>query len=218
MVKYIFKESELRATIDKIVTEEVSRVLNEGLGHALGSALKNTAKIAVKGTLAPGLLANDALEKTNNIFNGDDTVTKTVRNFFGADTSSSNSGGVGLSRKSKAEKQRERMSSARGISFEYGRPETVPDFGHKFKLARKSEIVAPQSQNGISWGKFGKHYHDEGDRMWNRKVQDTENAFIRNSRNASQGRIERLQRRYKRVLIDWLKERDREYKIYIKNA
>lgn len=170
--------------------------LNEGVWHSLGSALKNTAKYAALGAIAPGVLANKGVLKANNILAGNDTIGGTIKDFFGGDS------------KSKAEKQRDRLSSAKNISYEYGRPETVPGFGGRTKLAPKSEIAAPTSTNGIDWGRFGKHYHDEGDRAWRRKFTDVENSFVRNG--------SRHQKRYKRVLVDWLKDRDRDYEIYIK--
>lgn len=227
MNKYIIKESALRSDIKKIIAEELSGAINESLGHALGSALKNTLKIAAKGTIAPGLLASDAIEKTGNIVNGPDTVTKTISDFFGGN--SSGSGASGSGKKSRADKQKERLSYSRGLNSEYGRPETVPGFGRKFKLDKKTEIMVPEeilddkgkcvqwgSRTG-DWGSFGKHYHDEGDRMWQRIFKDKENALLRNCRN-DQSKLERLKKKYKRVLVDWLKERDREYEIYIKST
>lgn len=104
-MKYIIKESELRATIDKIVAEEMSKALSEGLG----SALKNTLKIAAKGTIAPGLLASDTIEKTNNILNGPDTIAKTVKDFFGDDKSKSRSGYM----KKKYKEKRRRKNNLR---------------------------------------------------------------------------------------------------------
>ena len=109
------------------------------------------------------------------------------------------------------------LTNTKNVNSEYGKPETVPGIGRRDKLAPKSEIVAPQSQDGINWGSFGNHYHDEGDRAWNRKVSKFENALMRNSQGKSEAQIERLQRRYKRRLIVWLKDRDRDYEIYIKN-
>lgn len=213
MAKYIIKESELRSAIEKIVAEEIA--MNEGLGHALGSALKNSLGVATKAVLAPNMLAQDAIEKTHGILSGEDTITRTVSNFFGGDSGKGGSGGSGKGKRTKAEKQRERLSAGRGISSEYGRPETYPGLGRRTRLDKKSEIVAP-SQSTVEWGSFGRHYHDEGDRMWNRKVLDTENALIRASRGDAV-RQAKLQRRYKRILVDWLKDRDRDYEIYIKS-
>ena len=68
----------------------------------------------------------------------------------------------------------------------------------------------------MNWGEFGAHYHDEGDRMWNKKIMDTERTLIRVSRG-DQNKLERFQRKYKRALLDWLKERDRAYENYIKS-
>ena len=118
MSKYIIKESELRFLIKETVTEE----LNEGLG----SALWNTAKYATLGTFLPGVLAAKTVGKVSDILGGKDTITGTVSNFFGGDS------------KTRAEKQRERLASTRNISFEYGRPETVPGWGKRDKLAPKS--------------------------------------------------------------------------------
>lgn len=214
MAKYIIKESELHSAIVKIVEEELGGVIEESFGRVLG----NTAKLGAKALLAPSLLTQDAVVKTHDILSGNDTITKSVSDFFGGKGGGGNSGNRKMT---KAEKQRQRLSAGRGISAEYGRPETVPGFGRRMKLARKTEIEAPGNNNNngnhIDWGTFGRHYHDEGDRAWNRKVADTEAALRRNARNASQARVARLQRRYKRMLVDWLKERDRNYEIYIKS-
>jgi hypothetical protein len=208
-MKYILKEGELRS----VIKEAVAEVLNESLKHALGSALLNTAKYAALGAVAPGMLANKGILKANNILAGNDTIAGTVKDFFGGDSTNSRNG----SRKTKSEMQKDRLSSTKNISYEYGRPETVPGLGRRDKLAPKSEIVAPQSTNGIEWGNFGRHYHDEGDRVWNRKVADCEAALIRNSQGRSEARVVTLQKRYKRKLVDWLKDRDRDYEIYIKS-
>ena len=212
MGKYIIKESELRSAIKKVVEE-----VNEGrLFNALGSALKNTAKTAVKGVVAPSLLAQDIVKKTSDIATGNDTITGTISNFFGGNNGSKGSGGKTLSRRErKAQNQRDRLSAGRGINSEYGRPETYPGLGRRTKLANKSEMTMPEAST-INWGSFGRHYHDEGDRMWFRKVLDTENSIARVCRGDAD-RMEKLQRRYKRRLVDWLKDRDRDYEIYIKS-
>ena len=216
MAKYIIKESELRSAIKKVVEEELSSFVNEGLGHALGSALKNTAKTVAKGVVAPSLLAQDMIQKTADISTGKDTITGTISNFFGG-----NSGGGGSSSKSgsrserRAQRQRDRLSAGRGISGEYGRPVTYPGIGRRTKLDRKDEMTLP-TESHIEWSDFGRHYHDEGDRMWFRKVLDTERALERASCGDA-SRQNRLQKRYKRILVDWLKERDREYENYIKS-
>lgn len=229
MAKYIIKESELRSAIKKVVEEELSSVVNEGIGHALGSALKNTAKTAAKGILAPSILAQDITRKTVDIGTGKSTLTGAISDFFGGKSGSGGSSSKGGSRSERrAEKQRERLSASRGISGEYGKPETVPGFGRRMKLDKKSEITVPQevlddkgkcvqwgSRTG-DWGSFGNHYHDEGDRMWQRTFKDKENALLRNCRN-DQTKLENLKRKYKRILVDWLKDRDKEYETYIKS-
>lgn len=218
MVKYVIKESELRSAIKKVVEEELSSVVNEGIGHALVSALKNTAKTAAKGIVAPSLLAQDMIQKTADISSGKDTITGTISNFFGGDSgsgSNSNKSGKGGSRSERrTEKQRERLSASRGISSEYGKPVTYPRMFGRTGLDGKSEMTLP-AESHIEWGDFGRHYHDEGDRMWFRKVLDTERALERTS-HGDASRQNRLQKRYKRILVDWLKERDRAYENYIK--
>lgn len=204
-MKYILRESELRYILNGIINEE----LNEGLGHALGSALGNTVKNAALGAVAPGLLAGKFVNKTNNIANGKDSMVDTVKNFFGAENGSSTNGSL---RKNRAERQREKLAAKRDVSYEYGRPETVPCFGNREKLAGKRDISEP------GWGSFGNHYHDEGDRMWNRKFKNEKEAFERNVASGSLGvgGEEKLKRRYKKRLEGWLKDRDEAYKIYIK--
>jgi hypothetical protein len=223
MVKYILRESELRTMIENIVAEEVSNILNEGIGSAIGSAIGNTLKYGALGVVAPTMLAGKAFSKANGIVNGNDTVWGTVKDYFGNGNGSSG----GSSRKTRSQKQSERYRAGRDVSFEYGRPETVPGWGNRLKLDKKEEIMVPEevlddkgkcvqwgSKTG-QWGSFGKHYHDEGDRMWQRVFKDKENALIRNCRN-DQSKLERLKRKYKRILLDWLKDRDRAYEEYIK--
>lgn len=202
--------------INEIVSEELENMLNEGLGHALGSALKNTIKAGAMAMIDPAGTAGRLWSKGMDAAGGKITLGSDVKNFFGADTARGGNGSSGFGRlgKSKAERQRNKLSDARGISYEYGRPETVPGFGRRTKLARKSEITAPDRCT-VDWGDFGNHYHDQGDRAWTRFILDTEASLMRNS-NGNQRRQERLQRRYKRVLVDWLKDRDRAYETYIK--
>ena len=216
MAKYIIKESELRSAIKKVVEEELSSVVNESLGHALGSALKNTAKTAAKGVLAPSILAQDITRKTVDIGTGKSTLTGTISDFFGGNSGSGGSSSKGGSRSERrAQRQRDRLSAGRGISSEYGRPVTYPGMGRRTKLDRKDEMTLP-TESHVEWGDFGRHYHDEGDRMWFRKVLDTERALERAS-HGDASRQTRLQRRYKRILVDWLKNRDREYETYIRS-
>lgn len=219
MARYIIKESELRSTIKKVVEEEISHKINENFGNALKNAGLNTLKTAAKGIVAPSMLAQDAVKKIGDISMGNDTITGTISNFFGGNSSSA-AGKTG-GNKSKAEKRRERSLATKDVAYEFGKPETVPGWGRRIKLDRKSEItVPPYDQNRktgctLDWGEFGEHYHDEGDRMWIKKITDTERTLIRVSHD-DQNKLIRFQRKYKRALLDWLKERDRAYENYIK--
>lgn len=217
MAKYIIKESELRSAIKKVVEEELSPFVNEGLGHTLGSALKNTLKNAAIGVVAPSYLAQKAMLKTNNLIDGTDSIKGTVHDFFGGNSvsDSNKSGKDGSGSERGAQRQRNRLSTGRGVSSEYGRPVTYPGIGRRTKLDRKDEMTLPDESH-IEWGDFGRHYHDEGDRMWFRKVLETERALERTS-HGDASRQNRLQKRYKRALVDWLKERDRAYENYIKS-
>jgi hypothetical protein len=216
MAKYIIKESELRSAIKKVIAEELAATVEEGIARSIGNALKNTAKTAVKGAIAPSILAQDIIKKTADITDGKDTITGTISNFFGGSSGSSGSKSQSMSRRErKAKAQRDRLSAGKSVSGEYGKPETYPGIGRRTKLAGKSEMTLPQNSS-INWGSFGRHYHDEGDRMWFRKVLDTENSIARVCRGDA-AKMDRLQRRYKRRLVDWLKERDMEYENYIKS-
>ena len=202
MAKYILKESELRAAISEAVSEELGALLNEGLPTALG----NTLKYGALGIAAPAILANKAIDKMNGIINGNDTIAGTIRDYFGAKNGSSSSSG------NRSNSQTEKYAATRAVSGEYGKPEMVPGFGHKMKLAKKSKMELPKKSK-VSWGDFGKHYHDEGNKAWERKVLNTEKSMTRNSGQANARNI----RRYKRILVDWLKERDYAYENYVKN-
>ena len=220
MTKYIIKESELRSLIKEIIKEELS--LNEGLTKALGNALLNTARYGALTVVAPSVMAQKIAKKESDIVNGSDSIGKTVKDFFGGEDikssgSASKASSGSKNRKTRAERQKEKLMNTKSISYEYGRPETTPRLGRRDRLAPKSEVTAPSSENGVEWGSFGRHYHDEGDRAWNRKVTDYEKSFLRNSQGRNEAQVARLQRRYKRRLVDWLKDRDRDYEIYIKN-
>ena len=220
MARYTIKESELRSTIKKVVEEEISHKINENFGNALKNAGLNTLKTAVKGIVAPSMLAQDAVKKIGDISMGNDTITGTISNFFGGNSSSA-AGKTG-GNKSKEERRRERSLAARDVAYEFGKPETVPGRGRRIKLEIKSEITVPpydkKRKTGCTlyWGEFGEHYHDEGDRMWIKKITDTERTLIRVS-HGDQNKLIRFQQKYKRALLDWLKERDRAYENYIKS-
>lgn len=217
MVKYILRESELRTMIENIVAEEVSNILNEGIGSAIGSAIGNTLKYGALGVVAPTMLAGKAFSKANGIVNGNDTVWGTVKDYFGNGNGSSG----GSSRKTRGQKQNERLSNGRNISYEYGKPEVVPSWGNRVKLDDRREVLAPpydeKKKTGcrLPWGSFGEHYHDEGDRMWNRMITDKESSILRVSGD-NEDKKARLLKKYKKILTDWLKARDKAYKIYIK--
>lgn len=220
MARYVIKESELNSAIKKIVEEEIAAKIDEGFFNGLKNAGINTLKMAGKGIVAPSLLAQDAIGKFADIGMGKDTVTGTISNFFGGNSGSSSKSAGG--KKTKSEKRRDRVLAGKDVSYEYGKPETVPGWGRRVKLDGKSEMtVPPYDQNRktgctLNWGEFGAHYHDEGDRMWNKKIMDTERTLIRVS-HGDQNKLERFQRKYKRALVDWLKERDRAYENYIKS-
>lgn len=216
-MKYVIKESELKSTIKRVVEEEIISAIEEGrIGGALIGALKNTAKTAAKGILAPGLLAQDIVKKSADITTGNDTIVGSVKKFFGDSGAAGGSMNRPMNRRErKAQKQRDNFSAGAGIRSEYGRPETYPGLGNRTKLDKKSEMALPQGST-VNWGDFGKHYHDEGDRMWYRMVLDTERSLTRASHGDPNREI-RLQSRYKRKLVDWLKDRDRNYEIYIRS-
>lgn len=132
---------------------------------------------------------------------------------------------------SRTQRRNERYKSAKYLTQEWGRPETVPGWGRRIKLERKREIENPMSTaarvtrpNGqrynitMDWGTFGRHYHDEGERGWLNKVEEIEERVRRAAtRNGSvdPDRQARFQRRYRKALADWLKERDEAYEAWI---
>lgn len=205
MPRYIIKESELRSVIKKVVTEE----LNEGLTRALGNALLNTAKYAAIGAIAPGALAQKGVLKAADILGGKSTIGGTVSDFFGSNG------------KTRAQRDSEKVLASKNIAYEYGKPEVVPSWGNRVKLDEKSEIVAPpydeRKRTGcmLPWGSFGVHYHDEGDRTWNRLIVDKEKAILRVSGD-NESKRNNLLRKYKKKLVEWLNDRDKAYRKYIK--
>ena len=199
MDKYIIKESELRSVINTVVAKELSAVLNESaLGHMLGSALKNTLKYGALGAVSPALLANKGLKKGNDIVNNGDTVTDTVKNFFGLNDRDNY-------RKSNIENKKENESEFN----EYGTPVVVP-YSNKLKLADKEDftVSSNNSKNNIEWGSFGLHYRDKNNVAWNKKLNEAETYFVRRSNDGSP---DILKNRLKRSLIEWLDKRDTFY-------
>lgn len=216
MAKYIIKESELRSVIQEAVKEEFTEMLNEGeFLRRAGNAVWNTAKIGALSVLAPGLAGAKFVKDTSDILNGNKTIGGMARSLTGKDNSRA-SGTNKTRRETRMEKQRSRLSDTRAVSFEYGKPETVPGLGKRNRLAKKRDMTLP-IESEIEWGDFGRHYHDEGDRMWFRKIIDTERQIARNTEGANDRRRAILMRRYKKRLVDWLKARDKDYVTYIKN-
>ena len=208
MGKYIIRESELCSVIHDIVAEELSNAINEGF---VGTVLKTGAKAV----FAPTTLVQGAADKFNRVINKGEPIFKGAGKTSGV---GSRSGSSSRSKRlSKSEKQSNRFRASRYISYEYGRPETVPGLGRRIRLDAKRDMDLPATHNqAIDWGDFGKHFHDEADDAWYRKVLNTENTLIRVSRG-NQNRQDRLIRKYKKGLVDWLKERDKAYRIYVKD-
>ena len=220
--KYILKESELSALISEVIQEEISS-LDEGFVRGLANLAFNAGMAA----LNPGYAASKGFGAVDDFIKGGGR-TGSIGDKFRSNDGSSSSGGRKMSRGSRrAQKQSERLSIGRNVGYEYGKPEVVPSWGNRLKLDSKREITVPEevlddkgkciewgSRTG-DWGSFGKHYHDESDRMWQRVFRDKENALLRICRN-DQSKLEELKRKYKRILVKWLEERDKAYEIYIK--
>ena len=201
MAKYVLKESELRSVINDIVTEELTNSLDEGV-------LQTVGKIAA-GLTVPTFFLQKGIQKVGGIINGNDNLTG----------GSSSSG-----RRSRSERRSRAYQAAKEMSWEYGKPETIPGHFGKDKLAPKSEIVAPQitdrnilaalGGNQIQWGSFGSHYHDINDKMWNNKVNGMVKTIARNARNENQRK--RFIAIYRRRLAKWLRNRDKAYFNYFR--
>lgn len=208
--KYILKESELSALISEVIQEEILS-LDEGFVRGLANLAFNAGMAA----LNPGYAASKGFGAVDDFIKGGGR-TSSIGDKFRSNDGSSSSGGRKMSRGSRrAQKQSERLSAGRSIGYEYGKPEVVPSWGNRLKLDNKREITTPQECRTGDWGSFGKHYHDEGDKMWQRVFKDKENALLRICRN-DQSKLEKLKRKYKRILVKWLEERDKAYVIYIK--
>lgn len=179
MMKYILKESELRSMIGKIVAEE----LNEGVLHALG----NVAKTAALATLAPGVLAQKAFVKTNDILNGPETITGAVKDFVGADKAND-----------RREKHMKSLESEERIAKKYGWAKTIPS-----ALSNKERLAPKVLFNPAEFGNLGRHYEEDGNApIWNQKL-NTATQNLRANPN--------LGRRLARQLRGWLEDRDMEY-------
>ena len=204
MKKYVIKESVLLETIRKVIAEEMSdtNIVSESVGSVLGSALKNTLKYGALGTVAPSILANKMFSGANDIVNHDATVTDAVKKYLGLDNSDKN-----WTHDNRSDAHHTDMSR------EYGTPVTVPDYSrNKTKLAEKEiiSVSSSESKNGIEWGSFGRHYLDEKNTAWNRKLNSAETYFTRHSIDWSQ---DVLKKKLKNDLIKWLNDRD----VYFEN-
>ena len=195
MTKYILKESELRSIINKIVTEEVSKSINEGFWQGIKNAAWNTAKLGAKGLIAPSLVGQDIVKKTSDIAMGKDTITGTVSRFFQGDA------GTQKSKKSSRETSLADMEYDERIEKKYGRPATTPKLiGRKEKLAGKVRF-----QDDV-FGNLGRHYQDE-DGVWT-KLLEKKKEEVQTRPNS--------RRRLTRWLKMWLDERDAKYEELIK--
>ena len=215
MVKYILKESELRAMLYNIINEELSMV-NEDLG----TALKNTATMAVKnaalGVLAPGAVVGNALSKTDNILTGRESLTNNIKNFFGGNSCSDE----GNNSISKHEGNKSVPSNGVGktangrpdLTSEYGVPETSVSN----RLLRKRTIDAinfPVDGHAVN---FGKHYYEkfqnDPDSAWMKKVSQAKYEIAQ----APEAAKARTTKRCVRALNKWLDARDKFYMNYVK--
>ena len=195
MTKYILKESELRSIINKIVTEEVSKSINEGFWQGLKNAAWNTAKLGAKGLIAPSLVGQDIVKKTSDIAMGKDTVTGTVNRFFQGDA------GTQKNKKPKRETSLTDMEYEERIEKKYGKPVTTPKLiGSREKLAGKVRF-----QDDV-FGNLGRHYQDEDD-VWT-KLLENKKAEVETRPNSRM--------RLARWLKMWLDERDARYEELIK--
>lgn len=208
MVKYILKESELKAILYDIINEELSRV-DEGFN--LGTTLKNTAKTVVKnaalGALAPGAVVGNALNKTDNILTGKESLTRDIKNFFGGNGSSA--GGAG----STSSAGNGGGAKSRAVSTsEYGVPET----SISNKLLRKRTIDVenfPVEGHAVN---FGKHFYEKNQNSqysaWSKKLQQARNEIAQ----APEAAKARTTKRCVRALNKWLDARDKFYINYVK--
>ena len=165
--------------IKNIVAEE----LNEGVGHALW----NVAKTAGLGLVAPGVLAQKAFVKTNDILNGQDTITGSVKRFVGADKT-----------RDRREKQMKSLEAEERVAKKYGWAKTMPR-----ALSNKEKLAPKVLFNPAEFGNLGRHYEEEGNApIWNQKL----NAATQNLRTNPN-----LKRRLARQLRGWLEDRDTAY-------
>ena len=217
MVKYILKESELKAMLYDIINEELSRV-DEGFN--LGTTLKNTAKTVVKnaalGALAPGAVVGNALNKTDNILTGKDSLTRDIKNFFGGNSSSAG----GSNSISRPEGNNSVPSNGVGknangrtdLTSEYGVPET----SMSNKLLRKRTIDVenfPIEGHAVN---FGRHFYEKNQdsqySAWSKKLQQARNEIAQ----APEAEMARTTKKCVRALNKWLDARDKFYINYVK--
>lgn len=189
-----------------IINEELS-IVNEDLG----TALKNTAKMAVKnaalGVLAPGAVVGNALSKTDNILTGKESLTNNIKNFFGGNSSSA--GGAG----STSPTRNGGGAKSRAVSTsEYGVPET----SMSNKLLRKRTIDVenfPVEGHAVN---FGKHFYEKGqdkpNSAWSRKLEQARNEIAQ----APEASRYRVTRKCVKALNKWLDARDKFYINYVK--
>lgn len=217
MVKYILKESELKAMLYDIINEELSRV-DEGFN--LGTTLKNTAKTVVKnaalGALAPGAVVGNALNKIDNILTGKESLTRDIKNFFGGNSSSAGgSNSISRPEGNNSVPSNDVGKNANGrpdLTSEYGVPETSVSN----RLLRKRTIEAinfPVDGHAVN---FGKHYYEkfqnDPDSAWEKKVSQAKYEIAQ----APEAAKARTTKRCVRDLNKWLDARDKFYINYVK--
>lgn len=216
MTKYIIKESELRS----IIKEAVIKELNEGnflrsLGSGLAHGTLNAAKLAGLGLVAPGILAQKATLKANDILGGSSTVGGTLNDFFGWGSgkgSSTRNGGKSLTPN---KKNKETPKNLRIIKKEYGEPETEAGLGKK--LNGKRPLIVTNFLGSGEDVDFGRHYFERGQNLpgsvWNKRLERAEEDL---STVTDPRKLTKFRKEHYKEFKKWLEKRDKVYEIYIK--
>lgn len=197
--------------IENIVTEELGQ-LDEGFWRGLWNVAKGAAGMVVNpyGTVG-------------NMFSNPGKSGSGFRGGGGSFSRSSKRSGSSKRQGSQKKKQEKYSLTGGDINNSYGSPEVVPVGRRRVKLEKKTLITAPprdeESNTGCSlpWGNFGRHYHDKGDVVWNQLISNQEAIIIRKS-EGNEKKMGKLLAGYKRILINWLNERDKAYEAYIKRS
>lgn len=208
VMKYVLKESELVSIFETIIKEELDNALNEGIGKTLWNTVKGAAHLAI----SPYTAVAGGMDKIDKYFSGE-RVGSTGGSSGGNGSGSNSSTSKNNSRSRSRENRPREFHTRNQVIREYGEPATVGFMGRR--LERRQPVRVENFLGSGQAVNFGRHYvernQDDAGSVWNARL-DRAAANIA----AAGGNPRRNIRQYRRLVDEWLNERDVAYEQYVK--